>query len=161
MQHKIEWIEHKEWQGKKYAKASVTSLDGQKYEEVSIGDKWGEKLATLMPGMTVEGNMWQNPKNGKWSIYPVEERMGTGGNFRSQKIEQAMDKKTHNIEKFQDKKEESIALAGAQRDAVLIVTEMMRADSGVETLNEGWIKSEIIKWRNWFLSDDFKNHPPF
>ena len=70
-----------------------------------------------------------------------------------------MNKKREDISHFQASKEESIKLASAQRDAVLIVTTMAGFKFN-STTSDATIENEIIKWRNWFLSDDFQA-PPF
>ena len=57
-------------------------------------------------------------------------------------------------------KEEAIALMAAQRDAVLLVTTLINSDTRKPDTEDD-LKMEIVKWRNWFLSDDFKEHPPF
>ena len=165
MRYKIENIEHKEYEGRKYAKANVVALDGTELE-VSFGDKWGEKLATLAEGQDVEANAWQNPKNSKWSLYPIEDRKPPARqNYASRRdiskdVEKAQLRTEKGIEKTLDRKEEAIKLTAAQRDSVLIITAMMAHDT--EPWREEFIKEQIVKWRNWFLlSSEFNEIPPF
>lgn len=162
MLYKIDWIEQKEYEGRKYAKASITALDGTEYPEISLGDKWGAKIETLQPGQEIEGNVWQNPKNQKWSLYPIEDKKSPK-NFtpKPSALNSAMKRKEESIGKFQDQKAESIALASAQRDAVLIVIEMMDAPECDWKGDGKKIREEITLWRNWFLSEEFKSAPPF
>lgn len=157
MKYKIDWM-----QNDKYGNitASVTREDNTKLLEVILGKEFKDK--GIMPGHEIQGKEWVSPKNGK--MYLFEEKEGStgqnkpSGGYKTQQIEKAMDRKEGSIEKFQDSKEQSIKLAGAQRDAVLIVTTMREMGE----LSENDIKEEIIKWRNWFLNDkEFNNPPPF
>ena len=165
MRFNIDWMEQKEYQGRKYVLATITNEQGEKYD-VSLGDKWGDKLATLMPGQDIEGNTWQNPKNGKWSLYPIEEKKSSRGSFTptravqndiSKSVEAAQKRTTESVNKTLDRKDESIRLSSAQRDAVLIVNTLIHS----QAWNQDVIKEEIIKWRNWFLSEEFTDVPPF
>lgn len=104
--------------------------------------------------MTKEGEYWN-------LSHPVLEkpRGGAPGAFKGAQIEKAQDRKNEFIGKTLDRKEESIKLMAAQRDAVLIVVEGLK-QTPFPTDEE--IKREIIKWRNYFLLDnDFNNPPPF
>lgn len=157
MQYKITKIDRKVTSsGKSMASVSLESLQGAKIENVAIWDSF-PRFPDLTIGTEVEGDIVEK-QNGQYvnrSLYAPKQPTGrTGGNSG---VKVAMERKEASIAKFQDKKEESIALSGAQRDAVLIVTELKR----VIGLPDEDIQSEIIKWRNWFLSDEFKNYPPF
>lgn len=109
---------------------------------------------SIAPGTIIMANPWTNPKNGKVVLYPIKEA-STGSIRRSggmnPAISKLMDKKEESIGKFQESKEVSIKLAGAMRDAVLIVTTMMQTD---KVLGEAIdVKVEILKWRNWILDN--------
>ena len=150
MQYKLSWIEQKEWNGKKYASAGVTALDGTELD-VSLGDKWGIKLPMLREGDTIEANAWQNPKNGKWSLYPPEDRKTPSEPRRpsqSANIERVMQKKEASIGKFQDNKELSIKISSTMRDAVLIALAEYN-DARSFTFGET-IGENIEGWRKWF-----------
>ncbi len=154
------------WLAKKNEDWIMASLkDGEKeYKDVSINrvNKKGETFPgfdDLQPGRDVEGELWESPSH-KWYLFaprPESTRGGAGGAFKQAQIEKTMDKKNEFIGKTLDRKEDSIRLAGAQRDAVLIVTtryndpEMSIAD----------FKNEILKWRDWFLTEFNKDIPPF
>lgn len=138
----------------KYLQVSLNRID-KKTGQVGFPD-----FDNLRAGGEVEGEIWQSPKGG-WYLFPPR-KPKTGGNpaFKSKQIEEAQNRKRGDIEHFQTNKEESIRLASAQRDAVLIVTTQM--NNWGESVNDNeLVQKEIIKWRNWFLSDDFTNAPPF
>ena len=161
MLYTINWLEEKDYNGAKFLSVRVKPLDGSEFEATMWGDKWGEKLSQITPGMQLEANPWQNPKNGKWSLYPPDPKKaagGAGGASRTASIAKAQEKKEASIEKSQDRKEESIKMSAAQRDAVIIVKEFLVK----EFMSEDDVKDAIVKWRNWFLSDEFtKDMPPF
>jgi len=144
MKYKITNKNNKEWNGKPFVEADLD--DGG--DEVFKVSAWNNEFA----GDYWEGELEKNDK-GYWRI----KKPKTGNpNFRTQQMEKVMDRKEQSIGKTMDRKEESIALAGAQRDAVLIVTRMFPP-----LVDDNQIKTDIIKWRNWFLSDDFRDTPPF
>ena len=61
---------------------------------------------------------------------------------------QAMERKEQSISRFQDIKELSIRIAGAQRDAVLV--SINRQD--FKKMTDDQIKSELEKWREYFFN---------
>lgn len=146
-----------------------TGRSGNKYTEMQLEDSEGnitDKVTTfdpVMTGGTIEGAIVKNDKgylNFKKLEAPDFIKKGNP-NYKTQQIEKAMDKKNESISHFQDKKEESIALAGAQRDAVLIVTTMMTQYPKGTIPDIEDIQNDIIEWRNWFLSEEFRLPPPF
>src|SRR3990167_8361208 len=161
MRYHINTLEHKEYEGRKYAKANVLALDGTELE-VSFGDKWGEKLATLAVGQDVEANAWQNPKNQKWSLYPIEDKKrsgGASGAYKEKVIGEAMDRKEKSIGRFQDDKEFSIMVSSTMRDAVQLAIAEIK---DITTLNT--LEKDILKWREWLIVNwnvDEKDVPPF
>lgn len=155
MKYKIEWIESDKYGNKK---VSVSREDGSKILSAELGKEY--KDMEVMAGHEINANEWKSPKNGKIYLFIAKDgetsNGGARGAFKGKVIEEAQVRKNEFIGKTLDRKEDSIALAGAQRDAVLIVKELLQPEWSDED-----IERMIIKWRNWFLSDEFKNHPPF
>lgn len=155
---KLDWLEKKD---PNWIKATITNEAGAQIKDVSINriSKKGDvfpNFDSLMPGQEIEGVLWQSPK-GPFYLFPP--KLAATGNFRaSGAISKAMEKKEASIEKFQTNKEESIKLAGAQRDAVMIVT----SRDSIKDCTDEHIENEVKRWRNWFLLDEeFNNPPPF
>ena len=128
--------------------------------EVSVNRK--SKKGELFPNFDeikvdaeIEGELWQS-QAGKFYLFAPKPQTSSSGGSKSAFVEKTMARKEESIGRFQDKKEEAIALSSAQRDAVLIVTAR-----GLDAMTVDDIKSEILQWRNWFLSDGFTEHPPF
>src|SRR3990167_5472101 len=154
MKYQIELSEIKkegETNGRAWKITNMTLKDeqGVVYDDVSTFDP-------VMTGQEIEGfiETKEQYKNFKKALEKP--------NFMkkpdiSKQVEKAQLRTETSINKTLDRKEESIALAGAQRDAVLIVTELMRHDEFI--LEKGNIKSALLEWRNWFLSDEFKDVP--
>lgn len=157
---KVQWVENKTTKtNKPYKKLSIEDPAGKKFD-VNIFSDFPD-FANIIPGSVIRGKLEQNGQY--WNIISETQskpRGGASGGFKQAQIEKVMEKKSESIAHFQDKKEESIALAGAQRDAVLIVTTMLaKSDSEWKTAKE--VEEQITKWRNWFLSEDFRTPPPF
>lgn len=157
-QFKVEWMEKK---GDGWIVATLS--DGtNKTTDVSINER--NKKGEIFPnfnaitlGGTVEGDLWQSSA-GKWYLFaPKAPKQGQGGVFKAKVIEEAQVRKESSINRTMDRKEESIKLSSAQRDAVLIVTTFYK-DSGIDAQE---IKEQIVKWRDWFLSEDFNTTIPF
>jgi len=138
----------KEWQGKKFIQATL--VDAETGDEFPNIGAWAGEFS----GEFFEGELEKSDK-GYWKI---KKPKAGNPNFKTQQIKEVMDTKRQDVARSMDRKEESIALAGAQRDAVLIVINLYGAGQGY---NENEIKENVVKWRNWFLSDDFRNVPPF
>ena len=168
MKYTINWVELKTTTaGKELYEGEFVNDLGNKFEATIWKlDKDGKEFpnwAEIRPGGEIEANPWTKPGTNKVTLYPPtpEKRSGgTTGAYRGKQIEEAQTRKTESIEKFQTSKEESIALASAQRDAVLMVSQILQ-HSGMSFPQTEGIQNMIIEWRNWFLSDDFKDHPPF
>jgi hypothetical protein len=155
MIYKIDWCEVKkegETNGRKWKITNMTLTDsvGNTYDEVSTFDP-------VIAGQEIDGfietkGMYKNFKKS------LEKPKFMQKPDISKQVEKAQARTEASIGKTMDRKEESIKLAGAQRDAVLIVTNLF--PNGQETEQE--IKEKIIKWRNFFLNDEtFNNPPPF
>lgn len=155
--YKIEFAESKT---KDWVVADLEA-GGALFKDVSINrvNKKGETFPnfdSIRTGGSIEGELWDNPSGKKYLFAPRTPKTASGGAYKSQQVKEAQDRKREDIERFQGSKEESIRLMSAQRDSVLIVTTLIGQGIPVED-----IKEEIIKWRNWFLSADFEEHPPF
>lgn len=165
MKYTINWGEIKTIpSGKELFEGEFVNNLGNKFEatiwRMDKDNKEFPGWSELRAGGEVEANPWTKPGTNKVTLYPPtpeKTRGGAPGAFKAAQIEKVMDKKNESIANFQDKKEESIALMAAQRDAVLIVTKIINESWGDDAV----IKEKILKWRNWFLSADFKNTPPF
>lgn len=156
-EYKVQWAENKTTEtGKPYKKLSIED-NGMK-TDVNIFSDFPD-FANIIPGSTIRGALEQ--KGQYWNI--ISETRGKSAYSKPQ-VHPAMEYQkeiTKSVEKAQNNKEESIKLAGAQRDAVLIVTHFYYNTDVVNGLDE-FVKEKIIKYRNWFLlSDDFNNIPPF
>ena len=149
MQYLIKQIEQKEYEGRKYAKVEVEALDGTELE-ASLGDKWGTKLFEIHEGDKIEANAWQNPKNGKWSLYPPEaNKTHSGANYpnKTASITKAMNDKKESIAHFQDNKELSIKIASTMNKAV----ELSIASIGQSPADPDYLKEKILEFRKWLF----------
>lgn len=152
--YKVEWAEVKspEWK--------VVSLDsGEKDVSINKVSKKGEVFPNfdqIAPGVEIEGELWVSPSGKNYLFPPRVQKQAPNGAYKQKMMEETMQRKETSIRGFQASKEESIKLAGAQRDAVLIVTTIGNTD-----LTEQQVKDAIIKWRDWFLSDEFNTTLPF
>lgn len=150
----IDWVEVvKEGVGEKgpwkKSKMSLTGADGSKELSVST-------FLEVQAGQELEGTVTFNEQYKSKEFKKVLEKPNFMKN-KDSSIATAMKKKEESIEKFQTSKEGSIKLAGAQRDAVLLVVAQ-----GAEGATDEALKSAIVEWRNWFLNDEtFNNPPPF
>jgi len=159
---KIQWLVRK---SPDWIVAELIDEGGTNLKEVSINktSKKGEPFPLfeeMQPGREIEGELWTSDKGKNYLFPPRVAKTGNGGAFKQKMIEDTMQKKNDSISHFQDNKEQSIKLASAQRDAVLIVKELLAQNQFPYT--ETGVKEEIIKWRNWFLSDEFtKGITPF
>lgn len=172
--YKIEFLEKKTTStGKEKADVSLTGADGQTIQSATI---WGDfpDFANLAPGSTVRGTLTpaKDPRFGP-TLYPPRPQTTRGGASgastaaKTKVIEKAMERKEESIQKFQASKEESIRLAGCQRDAVLLVQTMFGDNIWNDPIlseeeKRNILKKEVIKWRNWlYLSPEFNELPPF
>jgi len=162
MRYTLYNVEHKDYQGKKYVKALARDVSGVELE-VSLGDKWGDRLATFKSTDVVEANPWQNPKNSKWSLYPIEdkkERSGVSGvGYKSAQIEKAVERKEQGIARSQDNKDFSIRVSSTMNKAVDLAIAEIKDISTLNTLESDILKWREWLWRNWEVSDT--QYPPF
>lgn len=158
MKFTIEWLEMKETStGKRKADATVVSEDGKNTDVTIWADFPG--FTELTPGMSVEADIKpaSDPKYKPSLTAPRSSHKASGGGYKARVMEDAMVRKETSISRFQTNKEESIKLMSAQRDAVLIVTTMYDAGAW----GEEEMKRQILKWRDWFLSEKFNETLPF
>ena len=154
---KIEWIEKKneDW------KVAALNENGTMHQEVSINrkSKSGEEFPNfdnLQAGQEVEGELWKSGAGKEYLFPPKKEapRRSPAG------ITKAMETKAQNIEKAQDNKERGIMTSSSIRMATDIVLALLQRET---ILDEGAIKGEIKRWRNWFIAewDNIDSAPPF
>ena len=110
---------------------------------------------TLADGSVIEGNLWTNPTNQRQAIYPPKPQAKGNPAFKGQQIAKMQETKAANIAMAQDRKNESISIHGAFRDATLIALQSYK-DVPFPTDEE--FKAEWTKWVRWILS---KHDEPF
>lgn len=128
--------------GKKYLSVTLTAGEEQ-FEKVSL---WSDDpdYATFQDGATIKGTLTKNEK-GYWNFKKEGDKPAYKGGAA---ISKAMETKATNIEIAQDRKHDAIKMAGAQRDAVLMVT-TFEADAPFPT--EAELKAKIEGWMRYFL----------
>lgn len=152
---KIDWIETK---GPDWKVATLTNEMNKTEKEVSINrtSKKGEvfpNFDALQVGQTIEGELWQSGA-GKWYLFPPQPKSqyraptSNGGASRGSQMAKVMETKNQNIKEAQETKHEAIKLAGAQRDATLIVTTFYAN----LVLTDVEIASKVEQWMKYFLN---------
>lgn len=63
------------------------------------------------------------------------------------------------FQKFQQSKEQGMAIMASNRDATMIVCELIRADRYKGGLNESAIQEQILYWRKWFYVNIYDTTP--
>ena len=116
----------------------------------------------IMNGGVIEGNLWEKPGTGKFTLYPPKDPAtvksgASGGGFKAG-MQKMVTEKNENIKAAQETKHEAIREAGAQRDAVLMVTTFYPEfnDATIASEKERLLKEKYLYWREFFL-----NQPPF
>lgn len=146
----IKWCEVKtpDW------KVCTLVVNGSDVTDVSInrtsqkGDVFPE-FDEIQAGRVVKGTFWKSPTGKAYLFAPKEKK----GGMNMSGVKAAQERKSEMITKFADRKEESIALAGAQRDAVLIVTSLYGELENLPHEDKAEvIKREILYWHNWLLN---------
>lgn len=157
MAKRIEWAESKSADWKL---CTVVNEQGVTLTEVSANRK--EKNGTdnsvwfdlLIPGATVEGNLWQSPSSGKWALYPPKPQAPARG---SGAITKAMEKKEASIERFQASKEDSIRMSSTARMATdMTVSRMQGKSASIEEYQlewNMWRKYFLEQWDNYEIAD--------
>lgn len=160
---------HVDWFEKKNEDWVVLTLSGEegKHSEVSVNrvNKKGETFPnfdSIANGGEIEGELWQSGA-GKWYLFaPKQPKSGA---FTKKLAEEKQAIIEGSVGRVLDRKEHSIALAGAQRDAVLLVTTFYKdiAEDPIlgEQERETLLKKKIVQWRDYLLSKDFTDVVPF
>ena len=157
MQFHINWIENKspDWRI-----ANVTDLAGVETKDVSINrvNKKGEVFPNwegVTLEATIEADLWVSTSGKVYLFAPRPQNAPKKGGFNVGAIKEAQTVKREDIQDAQKRKDHSIKVSGAMRDAILIVTTF-----GTNDWTEEKIQSEITKWRNWILKEH-ENVEPF
>lgn len=155
--------------GKGMAKVSLEGIDSSSHDGVAIWEGF-PNFTGLAIGSEVEGDI-SVKMNGRYenkSLYaprlnnaPIRRTGASTG------IAKLMDKKAENIEKAQDRKNESISFFNSTNSAIQLFT-AYQSKAEFPLSDEG-TKKFIIEWRNFFLSewkkyeasDDGDKHIPF
>ncbi len=142
MEYFIETVEEKQKDDKKW---KTVTLNGgsQTYERVSIWPDY-EGYAAVVEGAKLVGEVYQ--KGQYWNFKAATKSAYTGG--KTGAMTKVMETKAANISAAQDKKHDAIKMAGAQRDAVLMVTTFEK-NSPFPTDIE--LKQKIEAWMKYFL----------
>ncbi len=134
---------------------------GQSYQAVSLNriDKNTGKVAfedfdKFAAGYQFQGEPWKNA-SGKFYIFAPKPKAATGGRPGGAAITKAMETKNENIKEAQERKAESIALAGAMRDATQITLAELKDQPfpTTEDFQERW-----KFWVKWLLN---QHNQPF
>ena len=111
----------------------------------------------------IEGNLWEKPGTGKWTLYPIKPQGGAytkpQGGFKGN-MDRVMDKKNENVKVAQENKELGIKTSSTIRMATDVVIATLANE---KIIDESVIKGKIKEWRNWFLAewDKVNSAPPF
>lgn len=165
MKYTIQWVKEKPIPKLNTSVLECTGTDpNNNVVEFNIWmkDKTGQEFPNfkeIQAGSVVEGNMWQNPKDGKYSLYALKD--STKAKFTRPTVTPT---RSQEIEKAQERKSESIAYFNSVNSAIAIVSEMMKempSQRDIPLELEAWRKG-VIEWRDWFLSEyDKWNNEPF
>ncbi len=157
MKYKINWLERKTLStGKVKIDATLIDEAGVTIDKVTIWDSFPD-FANLAPERTVEGDITVK-QNGQYTNKTLNAPKTSGGGFnKSAMTEKLMDKKQGNIEKSQDRKEESIIRASCQRDATLLTCAF------ISKMPEDMVSGDIMKetWEKWHAWLTNKAELPF
>lgn len=142
MEYFIETLELKEAASGKSYKSVTLNGGGETYEKVSLWPET-EGYESFIEGGKIVGEVYK--KGNYWNFKPANAKPAYKGGGA---ITKAMEKKNDNIVAAQERKHDAIRLAGAQRDAVLMVT-TFEANTPFPADNE--LKSKIEAWVRYFL----------
>lgn len=149
----IEWLEKKEYKpGKFLYKVSLKPATGDMINNVTIWDSF-PGFTDIMPGSTISGELETKEHNGYVNTTlkaPRSANSERSANRKTEIVTQAMERKEQSITRFQATKEESIKMAGAARDATLIVTTFY-PEFSLAPNKDALIKEQWNQWRSWLL----------
>ena len=166
MKYKLSWVEkkHIDKLNKDVLECDATDEQGNSVK-FSI---WSDfpNFAEINASSTLEGNLWNKPGTTSWTLYPPKPEQTTqGGAYTKPQggfkagMAKMVEQKQQGIKEAQETKHEAIKEAGAQRDAVLIVTTFypeLASDPLLTSEKEKVIQEKYMHWREFFL-----NQPPF
>jgi len=148
-QFSIEWCEKK---NADWIKATLKE-GNQVIQDVSINrldKKTGkvafEKFDDIMPGGTIEGELWRSDKGACYLFAPRPQSAPKVGGGAGIKV--AMAEKAKAIEHSQDRKDNSIQLSSTFRDATLLTVAQM--GSSTDWSNEE-VQNKWKMWRTWLM----------
>jgi len=124
--------------GRKYKKVSLRSDEGE-HEGIGIFDNF----EAIQVGQELEGTVKQNDR-GYWNFYPERKPAGN----RTAQMERVMEKKSENVAHAQDRKEHSMRITGASRDASLFVVALINAGQ-YDDLSKVALRKEWVEWKSW------------
>lgn len=164
MKYTITWVQEKEIPKLNTSVLECTATDpnGNEVEfNIWMKDKSGAEFPNfkgIQAGTVVEGNMWQNPKDGKYSLYALKPQ-GTKPSYGGGGMKM-MQEKAKNIEEAQKRKSESIAYFNSVNSAIAMLP--FRQGTLKITASDNGEKEFIIYWRDWFISEYEKwDNQPF
>ena len=149
-----------------------TAKSGKEFIKCVIGDKETvifstfPDFANLAENSVVDGDLSKGePYNGKdqYTLWPLKKQYVPRGNGGSAGMKAAVEAKNTNINKAIDRKEESIKLAGLQRDAVLLVTTFYVEEASTyhnTADKEEFIREKIAYWKKT-LDQSYGDGQPF
>lgn len=165
MIYEILWVENKkdDW---KIASLRESIEGGLEITDVSINkvDKKGRSFPgwdSITPGATVTGNLWQNPANQKYTLFAPDlpkpagtppagaPRPATTGGGGMRGVAAAQERKTAMIKDAQENKGRGMMVAGAFRDATLIL--INHTEYATMTFEES--KAFHKRIRDWYMAE--------
>lgn len=127
----------------------VTNFDNGK--KVFVNSKYDDVIYDKV----IEGSEWELVPDGDFTKIKYEKPKSGGGSKAG--MTAVMEKKSENVKEAQERKSESITLAAAQRDAVLVITNLYPELASYEEPHKTReIESKYHQWRKFFLN---ANHP--
>jgi len=153
MEYEISWLERSTTStGKQKITATIIDPHGVKTEGVTLWKASWPNFDQLMPSMKVQGDL-SVTQNGQYTNKTLFQgktwsaaSKSNGGAYRgSQATAKAQETKREDIKEAQETKHEAIKLAGAQRDAVLIVTNFYK------DLDASEVRIKIQEWMKYFI----------
>lgn len=146
MTYKLDWMERKTTSVGDKWNCNLSASDGT-HEGITL---WVKDWPTVALAQTVEGELVvkQNGQYTNKTLYPLKASPRASTGFRKPNMEAVVAQKNENIRENMDTKHEAIKMAGAQRDAVLMVT-TFNADG---SFNDDELKEKIEEWYQYFLN---------
>lgn len=149
MKYKIDWIEEKSWNGKKFLEVELEGHEGKK---ISVWPPF--PVDTLKPSDEIEGDLVQNDK-GYWSLKPLKANPFANKPAWAQKsntIAKAQETKREDIKTAQENRKEGVMIASTARDA----TQIALAELSGKPLVAQEFQDRWDYWQKW-LAERWKN----